>query len=172
MDPPLPCHPPSYWLRLFSSQTFSRINTPTFLKPNSFFTPTCLWRWNIQSVPKSGHIKFRHQGINQKKAYSMCIACVILYLLTVRTGINISHWLDLTVMRWYCCNKRSVLWDLFPSFFGLWCVFVCVLMGYEHILTYINKIKFTFWPVCSLLCTRVAYHLVLHVWLSWNLWRN
>jgi len=25
-----PCHPPSYWLRLFSSQTFSRINTPTF----------------------------------------------------------------------------------------------------------------------------------------------
>ena len=29
-EPPLPSHPPSYWLRLFSSQTFSRINTPTF----------------------------------------------------------------------------------------------------------------------------------------------
>jgi len=29
-DPPLPCHPPSYWLRLFSSQTFSHTNTPTF----------------------------------------------------------------------------------------------------------------------------------------------
>jgi len=29
-DLPLPCHPPSYWLRLFSSQTFSHINTPTF----------------------------------------------------------------------------------------------------------------------------------------------
>jgi len=29
-DPPLPSHPPSDWLRLFSSQTFSRINTPTF----------------------------------------------------------------------------------------------------------------------------------------------
>jgi len=29
-DPPLPCHSPSYWLRLFSSQTFSRINNPTF----------------------------------------------------------------------------------------------------------------------------------------------
>jgi hypothetical protein len=27
-DPPLPCRPPSYWLRLFSSQTFSR--TPAF----------------------------------------------------------------------------------------------------------------------------------------------
>jgi len=26
-EPPLPCHPPSYWLRLFSNQTFSRINT-------------------------------------------------------------------------------------------------------------------------------------------------
>jgi hypothetical protein len=29
-DPPLPCHPPSYWFTLFSSQTFSRVNTPTF----------------------------------------------------------------------------------------------------------------------------------------------
>jgi len=29
-DPPLPCHTPSDWLRLFSSQTFSCINTPTF----------------------------------------------------------------------------------------------------------------------------------------------
>jgi hypothetical protein len=29
-DPPLTCHPPSCWLRLFSSQTFSRINTPKF----------------------------------------------------------------------------------------------------------------------------------------------
>ena len=31
-DLPLPCHPPSYWLRLFSSQAFACINTPTFLK--------------------------------------------------------------------------------------------------------------------------------------------
>ena len=31
-EPPLTCHHPSYWFRLFSSQTFSRINTPTFLK--------------------------------------------------------------------------------------------------------------------------------------------
>jgi hypothetical protein len=30
--PPLPSHTPSYCLRLFLSQTFSRINTPTFLK--------------------------------------------------------------------------------------------------------------------------------------------
>ena len=29
-DPPLPCHPLSCWLRLFSKQTFSPINTPTF----------------------------------------------------------------------------------------------------------------------------------------------
>ena len=28
--PPLPFHPSSYWLRLFSSQTFPRINTPSF----------------------------------------------------------------------------------------------------------------------------------------------
>jgi len=33
-DPPLTFHHPSYWLRLFSSQTFSRINTPTIPKPS------------------------------------------------------------------------------------------------------------------------------------------
>jgi hypothetical protein len=30
----LACHPPSYWLRLFSSQTFSLINIPTFINPS------------------------------------------------------------------------------------------------------------------------------------------
>ena len=67
---PLPCHPPSYSLWLFSSQTFSRINTPTFLKP-SHSAPTCLWRFNGQSVPKRRHIKFRRRGITQKKVYNI-----------------------------------------------------------------------------------------------------
>jgi hypothetical protein len=31
-------------------------------------TPTRLWRWNRQSVPKRRHIKFRRRGITQKKA--------------------------------------------------------------------------------------------------------
>jgi hypothetical protein len=30
-DPRSPCHPPSNWLRLFSSQTFSHINTALIL---------------------------------------------------------------------------------------------------------------------------------------------
>jgi len=30
-----------------------------------------LWRWNWQSVPKRRHIKFRRQGITQKKVYNM-----------------------------------------------------------------------------------------------------
>ena len=59
------------WLRFFSSQTFSRVNTPTFLKPSSFFTLTCLWRWTRQGVPKRRHIKFRRRGITQKKAYDI-----------------------------------------------------------------------------------------------------
>jgi hypothetical protein len=33
------------WLRLFSSQIFSRMDTPLFLKP-SHSTTTCLWRSN------------------------------------------------------------------------------------------------------------------------------
>jgi len=37
-DPPLTCHSPSYRLRLFSSQTFSRINTPTFSTPVTLHT--------------------------------------------------------------------------------------------------------------------------------------
>jgi len=31
---------------------------------------TCLWRWNRQCVLKRRHIKFRHRGITQKKAYN------------------------------------------------------------------------------------------------------
>ena len=66
-EPPLTCHPPSYRLRLFLSQTFSCINTPTFLNPVTLHT-TCLWRWNRQSVAKCRHIKFRCRGITQKKS--------------------------------------------------------------------------------------------------------
>jgi hypothetical protein len=35
-----------------------------------FFIPTCLWRWNRQSVPKRRHTKFRRRGITQKKTYN------------------------------------------------------------------------------------------------------
>ena len=34
-------------------------------------TPIRLWRWNRQSVPKHRHIKFRRQGITQKKTYNI-----------------------------------------------------------------------------------------------------
>jgi hypothetical protein len=36
----------------------------------SFFIPTCLWRWNRRSVPKRRHINFRRRGITQKEVYS------------------------------------------------------------------------------------------------------
>ena len=63
-------HPPSNWLRLFSSQTLSRMDTSTILK-FSHYLSTCLWRWNRQSVPKRRHIKFRRRGITQKKTYNI-----------------------------------------------------------------------------------------------------
>ena len=31
------------------------------------YLPTCVWRWNRQSVPKRRHIKYRRRGITQKK---------------------------------------------------------------------------------------------------------
>jgi hypothetical protein len=40
-----------------------------FILNRDFFIPTRLWGWNRQSVPKRWHIKFRRQGITQKKAY-------------------------------------------------------------------------------------------------------
>ena len=33
--------------------------------------PTCLWRWNRQSVPKRRYINFRRRGINQKKTHNI-----------------------------------------------------------------------------------------------------
>ena len=69
LDPPPPCHPPSNWLRLFLSQTFSCIHTPTFSTPVILHTyPPMKME---QSVPKCRHIKFRHQGNTQKKVYSV-----------------------------------------------------------------------------------------------------
>ena len=67
-DPPLPCHPPSYWPRLFSSHTSSRTNTPTFsnLVILHIYPPMKMG----QSVPKRRHTKFRRRGITQRKAYN------------------------------------------------------------------------------------------------------
>ena len=53
------------WLKVFSSQTFSRINTPTF--SNIVILHTYPPMKMEQSVPKRRHIKFRSRGITQKK---------------------------------------------------------------------------------------------------------
>ena len=54
---------------VFSSQTFSRINTPTFLTP--FILHTYPPMKMEQNVPKRRCIKFRRRGITQKKAYNI-----------------------------------------------------------------------------------------------------
>jgi hypothetical protein len=63
------------WLGLFSSHTFSCINTPTFSTPVILHTypPTKMER----SVPKRGHIKLRRRGITQKKAYNTHILATL-----------------------------------------------------------------------------------------------
>ena len=68
---PLPMHPPSDWLRLFLSQTF-----PCIIQQSHPSYSSCLhrlWRWNIQSVLKRWHIKFRRWVITQKKEHNICI---------------------------------------------------------------------------------------------------
>jgi hypothetical protein len=54
--------PPCDWLMLFSSQTFSRINTPTI---------SSAYEAGRDSVPKRRHIKFRGRGITQKKEHNI-----------------------------------------------------------------------------------------------------
>jgi len=81
-DLSLPCHPPSYWLRLFSSQTFPCINTPTFCIQSflawlgliqSFYSHLPAYEDETDNAPKRRHIKFRRRGITQKKAYNSLV---------------------------------------------------------------------------------------------------
>ena len=70
-DPPLPRHPPFYWLRLFSSQTFSRINMPTFLKPShSSYLPA--YEEGTECSETSAY-KIQTPGNCQKKEYNIYI---------------------------------------------------------------------------------------------------
>ena len=68
-------------------------NTPTFLKPSSFFTPTCLWRWN--SVPKRRHIKFRRRGITQKKACDSLSSVNIYFTYLIFLKMSCNWWCGL-----------------------------------------------------------------------------
>ena len=85
-DPPLPCHPPSYWLRLFSSQTFSLIDTPTFSTPAVLHTYSPMKM--EQSVPKRRHIKFIRWGITQKKGYNNWFSCLDIDPGTILTELS------------------------------------------------------------------------------------
>jgi len=69
---PAPTQSPS----ILMAQAISETNLFPYNTPNMssaqfiLHTPTCLWRWNRQSVPKRRHLKFRRRGITQKKAYN------------------------------------------------------------------------------------------------------
>jgi hypothetical protein len=74
-------------LRLFSNQTFSRINTPTFSNLVNLHTYRPMKM--KQSVSKRRHIKFRRQGITQKEAYNeLLLSCNWRTLLQGQTLIN------------------------------------------------------------------------------------
>ena len=70
-----PSPPPtlSVFLALaISKQNLFSYNTPPLLSTELILhAPTCLWRYNRQSVPKRRHIKFRRRGFTQKKAYNI-----------------------------------------------------------------------------------------------------
>ena len=118
MDLPLHRHPPSNWFRLFSSQTYSRMNIPTILK-FSRYTLTCLWRWNRQSVPKRRHIKFRRRGITQKNTYKLRT----LFELRFVNARSYILWLFLHVWQLGKCRKGSLsagFHNTFSSYIFAW----------------------------------------------------
>jgi hypothetical protein len=61
---PTPSAPP-IGLKLYLSQSFSQMVTPTILK--LFIIYLLAYEDGTDSVPKSRHMKFRRRGINQKK---------------------------------------------------------------------------------------------------------
>jgi len=67
---PLPCHPPSNWLRLFSSQTFSRINTLTTSNLGLLHSYPPMKMGQTECSETLVH-KFRCQGATQKKAFNI-----------------------------------------------------------------------------------------------------
>ena len=95
---PAPTLSPSFLL----AQTIFKPNLFPYKYPNisqtsSFCTPTCLWRWNRQCVPKCQHTKFRRWEITQKKAYNMVYV-------TYRRNSK-------TIIICYHCNGRHLLLD-------------------------------------------------------------
>jgi len=50
--------------------------------------PTCLWKWNRQSVSKRRHIKFRRRGITQKKANNIQDTANICHFVTFLQHIS------------------------------------------------------------------------------------
>jgi len=99
-DPPPRCHPPSYWLRLFSSQTFSRINNQTFL--NLVILHTHPPMKMEQSVPKRRNIKFRPREITQKKAYNIHKFFGGKYCRHLHSDVNISRPTSAPIMIYFC----------------------------------------------------------------------
>ena len=74
---------------LFSSQTFSCINTPTFLKPNHTSYPPA-YKDATDSVPKRRHIKFRRRGNYPEESIEVTATFKTLLPPYLSTGSNLS----------------------------------------------------------------------------------
>jgi hypothetical protein len=69
-DLPPSCHPPSNWLRLFLSQTFSCINIPIFSTPVILHTIPPV---QMEQIECSEMLAYKIQTPGQKKAYNILI---------------------------------------------------------------------------------------------------
>ena len=79
----------------------------------SEYSPTCLWRWNRQSVPKRRHIKFRRRGITQNKTYNIQNTAkvwnqeyLVLYT-TYQLAAPLYTYISTIINLSLCCNTKS-----------------------------------------------------------------
>ena len=92
-------------------------NYPEEMTKFSHYLPTCLGRWNRQSVPKGRHIKFTRRGITQKKVHNIQNTAKVWnqeYMISVRRLIAPSLILELTTRDESCISVHTAFWSNIP----------------------------------------------------------
>jgi hypothetical protein len=101
-------------------------------------------QWHRQSIPKCQHIKFRCQGITQKKAYNRTI-----FLLWYITWSNLDVWIDWNIFATLSWVWLKILWLVNVNsqstnhcVMEIWCVLMIeVLSCTNHALKIYMEIK-------------------------------
>jgi hypothetical protein len=111
-------------------------------------TPTCLWRWSRQSVPKRRHIKFRLRGITQKKTCNRHVAVessVLRCLVVSRVLFSVSETTKFRTVAIFIIHINS-FWGIIVGIFlvfvidFIWNFRVCSFSGLSVVTVLLNAV--------------------------------